>query len=251
MAKAAFPAVQISLLVSDVPDNSLDALASGPTMPDSSTVTDCYSIAERYGMLPDFPAKVRQVFERRSLVETPKPNDPEFANSSYFTLLSNRTAVEAAASHAEALGFSVEVDNTCDDWDYARAANYLLTKLRHLRQRRERVCLISGGEVTVKVGAKSGMGGRNQQFALYCATEIHGEPITVLSAGTDGIDGNSRAAGAMVDGSTIARATSAALQPARALAEFDAFPLLDAIGDSIVTGPTGNNVRDLRLLLAY
>lgn len=251
MAKTAFPAAQISLLVSDVPDNCLDALASGPTMPDSSTVRDCYSIAERFGMLPDFPAKIRQTFERRSLVETPKASDAEFSNSRYFTLLSNRTAVEAAASQAKELGFSVEVDNTCDDWDYARAADFLLIKLRQLRREREHVCLVSGGEVTVKVSAKSGMGGRNQQFALYCASRVQGEAITVLSAGTDGIDGNSSAAGAMIDGSTITRATSAGYDPVRELAEFNAFPIFDAIGDSIITGPTGNNVRDLRVLLAY
>ena len=114
-----------------------------------------------------------------------------------------------------------------------------------------RACLISGGEVTVQVGAKSGRGGRNQQFALYCAQQIAGESITVLSAGTDGIDGNSPAAGAVVDGTTVERARRYGFDVAVALAEFDAFPVLDVIGDAIITGPTGNNVRDLRILLAY
>ena len=114
-----------------------------------------------------------------------------------------------------------------------------------------RACLISGGEVTVRVGAKAGIGGRNQQFALYCAQKIAGDNITVLSAGTDGIDGNSNAAGAVADGTTLERARKRGLDVATALRQFNAFPLFDAMGDSIVTGPTGNNVRDLRILMAY
>jgi hydroxypyruvate reductase len=144
----------------------------------------------------------------------------------------------------------VQIDNSCDDWDYARAADYLLTRLRELRQKTERVCLVSGGEVTVKV-TKSGVGGRNQQFALACAQRIAGENITVLSAGTDGIDGNSPAAGAVVDRTTTARAQAHELDAAAALAKFDAYPFFEALGDAVVTGPTGNNLRDLRILLGY
>ena len=177
--------------------------------------------------------------------------DPAFEHSRYTTVLSNATATNAAVESAALGGFAVEVDNSCDDWDYQRAADYLLRRLRELRHGVSRACLVSGGEVTVQVGAKSGIGGRNQQFALYCAQQIAGENITVLSAGTDGIDGNSPAAGAVVDGSTVERARQSGFDVATALAEFDGFPLLDAIGDAIVTGPTGNNVRDLRILLAY
>ena len=101
------------------------------------------------------------------------------------------------------------------------------------------------------VGNRSGVGGRNQQFALYCAQKIAGESITILSAGTDGIDGNSAAAGAVVDGTTIERANQRGLDVNSAISRFDAFPLLQATGDAVVTGPTGNNVRDLRILLAY
>ena len=118
----------------------------------------------------------------------------------------------------------MHVDNSCDDWDYAKAADYLLNRVRELRKQCSPVCLISGGEVTVKV-ANGGIGGRNQQFALACAEKIAGESITVLSAGTDGVDGNSPAAGAIADGSTVERARRA--------------------------GPTGNNLRDLRILFAY
>ncbi len=112
------------------------------------------------------------------------------------------------------------------------------------------MCLISGGEVTVKV-TNGGVGGRNQQFALACATKIAGENITVLSAGTDGVDGNSPAAGAVVDGSTLERARAKALDARAALEKFDAYPFFSVLGDAVETGPTGNNLRDLRILLAY
>ena len=251
LAQAAAPATQVSLLVSDVPDHSLDALASGPSMPDRSTVSDCYRIADRYALVRRFPPGVRARFDNHELRETPKAGDAAFAKSHYVTVLSNQTAVSAAAVRAAALGFTVEVDNRCDDWDYARAADYLLGRLRHLGSQAERVCLISGGEVTVKVGMNAGVGGRNQQFALYCAQSIAGKSITVLSAGTDGVDGNSTAAGAVVDGTSVSRAQQGGQEPASALADFNAFPFLEAIGDTITIGPTGNNVRDLRVLLAY
>jgi glycerate 2-kinase len=251
LARAAAPAYQVSVLVSDVPENSLDALASGPTMPDTTTIADCHAIVEHYGLREGFPASVRVLFDSGRLEETPKQGDPAFERSRYATVLSNTTAINAAAESSVMGGFAVEVDNSCDDWDFQRAADYLLGRLRELRQGVARACLISGGEVTVQVGAKSGVGGRNQQFALYCAQQIAGERITVLSAGTDGIDGNSPAAGAVVDGSTVERANARGLDVATALTEFDAYPLLEAIGDTIVTGPTGNNVRDLRILLAY
>jgi hydroxypyruvate reductase len=250
LAQAAFPAQQVSLLVSDVPDNTPDALASGPTMPDSTSVEDCYRIAEKHALLPQFPHSTRELFERRALEETPKSDDQAFYRSRWWTILSNQTAVEQASAAAERAGFTVHVDNSCDDWDYERASEYLLTRLRELRKESERVCLISGGEVTVKV-TNGGVGGRNQQFVLACAAKIPGENITVLSAGTDGVDGNSPAAGAVADGTTIARAQSSGVDVGVTLEKFDAYPLFSALGDAIETGPTGNNVRDLRILLAY
>ena len=126
----------------------------------------------------------------------------------------------------------------------------MLKRLHELRKQGPRTCLISGGEVTVKV-TNGGVGGRNQQFALACADKIAGENITVLSAGTDGVDGNSPAAGAVVDGTTITRAQSRGLDVRTALEKFDAYPLFSALNDAIEIGPTGNNVRDLRILLAY
>lgn len=250
LAQAAYPAQQVSLMVSDVPDATPDALASGPTMPDSTTVTGCYAILEKYALLAQFPQSVRELFERHALDETPKSDDPAFVRARWWPVLSNKSALDEAGVAATTHGFAVEVDNSCDDWDYDRAADYLLGRVRHLRQSVSRVCLISGGEVTVKV-TNGGTGGRNQQFALACAQKIAGENITVLSAGTDGIDGNSPAAGAVVDGSTVERAKAAGYDPAAALGSFNAYPLFDALGDAIITGPTGNNVRDLRILLAY
>jgi hydroxypyruvate reductase len=250
MARAAFPAQQVSLLISDVPRGTPDALASGPTMPDSASVEDCYRIAEKHGLLPQFPHSTRELFERHALEETPKSDDQSFYGSRWWTLLSNDTAVEQASAAAKGAGFVVHVDNSCDDWEYERAAEHLLKELRELRKQSPRVCLISGGEVTVKV-TNGGIGGRNQQFALTCAAKIAGENITVLSAGTDGVDGNSPAAGAVADGTTDERAQVKGLNIRRALANFDAYPFFTALGDAIETGPTGNNLRDLRILLAY
>jgi hydroxypyruvate reductase len=251
MALAASPAHQLSILISDVPDNSIDALASGPTMPDTSTVEQCYEIAQQYNLLPQLPPSVRSLFESRGLEETPKKGDPLFERARWWPILSNVTAQKAAVERAAMRGFAIQIDNSCDDWDYRKAADYLLNRLRELRKGVSRVCLISGGEVTVTVDGKPGAGGRNQQFALYCAERIKGENITVLSAGTDGIDGNSPAAGSVVDGTTIARATEKGFSAEAALKGFDAYPLFDALGDTIMTGYTGTNVRDIRVLLAY
>ena len=250
LALAASPAQQVSLLVSDVPDTTLDALASGPTMPDSTTVEDCYAIAEKYGMLKQFPVSVRELFQRHALDDTPKSDDPAFHRSRWWPVISNAAVVKIAGEEAERLGFGVEIDNSCDDWDYRDARDYLLERTRELRKKYPRACLISGGEVTVKV-TDGGVGGRNQHLALAFAEKIAGENITALSGGTDGIDGNSPAAGAIADGTTLQRAKLRGLNAASALAGFDAYPFFNALGDAIVTGPTGNNVRDLRILLAY
>ena len=251
LARAAAPAQQVSIMISDVPENALDSLSSGMTMPDSTTVAACYGVAELYSLVPELPPSVAELFSNRLLEETPKPGDPAFAHSRWWPILSNASVLRGAAARAAAERLAVEVDNSCDDWDYAKAADYLLDKLRALRRGVSRACLISGGEVTVKVTGNAGAGGRNQHFALYCAQRIAGENITVLSAGTDGIDGNSAAAGAVADGSTVERARSLGLDPAAALAGFDSFPLFDSLGDAIVTGPTGNNLRDLRILIAW
>jgi hydroxypyruvate reductase len=253
LAQAAYPAQQVSILVSDVPDDTPDALASGPTMPDSTSIHDCERIAAKYNLVDQFPSSVADLFRQHALDETPKSDDPAFVRARWWTVLSNKVGIDEAVAAATRAGFAVEVDNSCDDWPYDKAADYLLNRLRELRRSVFRVCLISGGEVTVTV-RNGGVGGRNQQFVLACAEQISGDDITVLSAGTDGIDGNSPAAGAVVDGSSLARAGERAgsVEAVRhVLSSFNAYPFLDALGDTVITGPTGNNLRDLRILLAY
>src|SRR5262249_9170498 len=251
MARAAQGAQQVSILVSDVPENALDSLASGPTMPDSSSVEDCLRIARDHTRLEEFPPSVRELFDRHALEETPKNNDPAFARSRWWTVLSNAAAERAAAAAAAERGFAVEIDHSCDDWDYARAADYLLDRVRRLQRELSRACIVSGGGVTVRVGDAGGTGGRTQHFALYCAKKIAGENIPVLSAGPDGIDGNSPAAGAVADGSTVERARLAGLDAAEHLRSFNSFPLFEKLGDTVQTGATGNNVRDVRILLSW
>jgi hydroxypyruvate reductase len=250
LALAAGKAQTLSLLVSDVPPAHLDALGSGPTIGDSTTVAECREILARYGLMEQFPAPVRRFFASAELPETPKPGN---LNARICKLVDSDEMAEAARRHAASLGFHAVIDNACDDWSYDAAANYLLKRLRALRREHARVCLISAGEVTVRVDAAfaNARGGRNQHFALYMATQLRAEdgPIAVLSAGSDGIDGNSDAAGAIVDEHTIDGETrrESAL---RALAEFDSSSWLSARGAAVVTGATGHNLRDLRILLA-
>lgn len=283
LAMAAPEAAKISLLLPDVPLRTLDALSSGPTSPDHSTVSDVRELIAKYDLTEKFPPSVRSFFERVDLPESPgnkgwrppffpkpprnepqplrratastsmKGEDPAFRDSIFEILLSTHDLVESARTLAKKAGYFAVVDNSCDDWDYAAAARYLLERFHSLRKSRHRLCLISVGEVTVTLNRTPGAGGRNQQFALECALDLakyQGEHLTVLSAGSDGIDGNTQVAGAIVDPTTVARAQAFGYDPVQSLATFNACPLFTAIGDSVVTGPTGHNLRDLRLLIA-
>ncbi|CAN5653622.1 glycerate kinase [soil metagenome] len=253
LAAAAAPAEQISLFVSDVPADALDALASGPTLPDRSTLADARRILSQFDLAASMPQSVVDLLLADDAPESPKPGDAAFARSHQIVLADSIALEQAAASRAAELGWQVTVDSSCDDWTAEDAATYLLKRLEDLKQANPtaRVCLISAGEVTVRVPAGSqGHGGRNQHFALLCARETAGSNRVVLSAGSDGIDGNSSAAGAVVDGATVSRADVAGYPVAQALQQFDSHGLLDLLGDTIVTGPTGNNLRDLRILLA-
>lgn len=283
LAIAAPEAMKVSLLLPDVPLRTLDALSSGPTSPDHSTVAEARELLARYSMVPKLPASVRGFFECADLPESPgnkgwRPpflpklpwgeaaptrrmtaaasmtgEDEAFRDSVFEILLSSHDLVESARALARKAGYYAVVDNSCDDWDYADAARYLLGRFHALRAAHPRLCLISVGEVTVKLSPKPGAGGRNQQFALACALELEnhpGERLTVLSAGSDGIDGNTRVAGAIVDPTTAARARVFGFDPEKSLAEFNTCPLFTALGEAIVTGPTGHNLRDLRLLIA-
>ena len=251
LAAAAAPAEQLTMFVSDVPAGALDALASGPTLPDRSTVADVLRIAAKYGLASSLPKAVAALLTPEEMAETPKAGGAEFARSQWIEMLDSTSLTEAAATRAAATGWTVAVDDTCDDWTAEDAAEYLVRRLEGLRAEQSRVCLLSAGEVTVKVPAgKAGRGGRNQHFALMCSERIAGRDWVVLSAGSDGVDGNSPAAGAVVDGTTTARAEAAGSSVKKALAEFDSYGLLSRLGDAIETGPTGNNLRDLRILLA-
>jgi len=250
LALAAGSAQTLSLLVSDVPPAHLDALGSGPTVADTTTVADCREVLARYGLMERFPAPVRRFFASAELPETPRPGE---LIARTCKLLDSDEMAEAARNYAERLGFYAVIDNTCDDWSYDAAADYLLKRLRELRRQHSRVCLISAGEVTVRVDATSASarGGRNQHLALYMAMQLRADdgPVAVLSAGSDGIDGNSDAAGAIVDEYTI-NCEATRMSALRALAEFDSSTWLSRAGASVVTGPTGHNLRDLRILLA-
>jgi glycerate 2-kinase len=283
LAIAAPEAAKISLLLPDVPLRSLDALSSGPTSPDHSTVDEVRELLAKYDLSTKLPPSVRAFFEREDLPESPgnkswRPpffsripwkgaskarrmtaaavlsgEDVPFRDSVFEILLSNHDLVENARILAHNAGYHVVVDNSCDDWDYAEAARYLLERFHALRAVYPRLCIISGGEVTVALPPTAGPGGRNQQFALACALELKKYPderLVVFSAGSDGIDGNTRAAGAVVDPTTSARAINFGFNPDQTLATFNAGLLFVALGDTVDTGPTGHNLRDLRLLIA-
>lgn len=291
LALAANQHACLSLLVSDVPPAQLDALASGPTLPDTSTVAQCREILTRYHLLPRFPPAIRDFFESPALPETPKAFD---LHAHAWTMLDSSDLAATAATAATRLGFHTVIDNTPDDWDYRDAAEYLLERLHRLRAEFGRVCLLSGGEVAVQVPPVShahaapspapetthskppspthsatpsptysptpvpapsptpGKGGRNQHFALYLATLLRPSdaPIAILSAGSDGIDGNSEATGAVVDHNTLTIDPASAEAARSALARFDSGTFFAEHGAAIVTGATGNNLRDLRIFLA-
>ncbi len=252
IATRAFPAHQLTLYISDVPDQFPSMVASGPTMPDESTIDDCYSLAETHKLAAKFPASIRKHFERRTLQETPKPGDEHFSLSGFFCLLSNRDAVEAAKSASENAGFLCEIDSNIWDADFRLVADTSLAALDTLKRKHPQspVALVVGGEVTCPVTGP-GTGGRNQAFALHAAQRIAGQKQVVLSAGTDGRDGNSPASGAVADGQTISRALDRGYDPSHYLALSDSYHFFRSLGDTLDTGFTDNNVRDVRLWLDF
>lgn len=283
LAMAAPEAAKVSLLVPDVPLRTLDALSSGPTSPDHSTVAEVRQLLDKYDLLAKFPPAVRDFFQREDLPESPgnkgwRPpffprmpwagsqpqrtvtaaatmsgEAPAFRDSVFEIMLSSHDLVENARAQAQMAGFHVVVDNSCDDWDYADACRYLLERFNALRSVHPKLCLVSVGEVTVTMDRAPGAGGRNQQFVMASALaleQFQGERLTVLSAGSDGIDGNTQSAGAVADPTTVARAHTFGFRLKSSLAAFDSCPMFTALGDAVVTGPTGHNLRDLRLLIA-
>jgi glycerate 2-kinase len=251
LAAAAPRSVKITFGVSDVPVGQESALASGPTLPDPTTAQDAERVVKEYNLAAKLPASLRAMFENHAMQETPKAGDPAFARAHFDLLLGVHELTHAAHHACEARGFRCICDNATDNWPVEKAAHYLLAQLdAHKRANRDRpVAVLADGELSSPVRG-SGIGGRNSAFVLACVPKIAGKGITVLSAGTDGIDGNSPAAGAVADGKTLERARAAGLDPEDFAERSDAYTFFARLDDVIMTGPTGNNLRDLRILLA-
>lgn len=240
LAQRAFPATVISLLLSDVVGDDMDVIGSGPTVPDRTTCADAAAVLERY-----------HITYRLPMTETPKPGDPVFEQVRNIIVGSNRIAVATAARKARELGYRTLILSTSMEGETKDVARVHAAIAREIATSGNPVkppaCVISGGETTVTLRGH-GKGGRNQEFVLAAALDIAGLPRTVmLSAGTDGTDGPTDAAGAIADGSTLDRAEG--LDAPGALARNDAYPFFDSLGDLIRTGPTGTNVMDVHVVL--
>jgi len=256
LAKLASPARLISLVLSDVVGDSLEAIASGPTVPDSSTYGDCLQIVRRYGLRSQIPAAVIAYLERGAkgeIEETPKPSSAIFETVQNVLIGSNRMAVAAASRRAEELGYHTMILSDSLEGESRVVAQSLSTRVKEIARTNHPVsrpaCLISGGETTVTVRG-DGLGGRNQELALAAAIEIDGlENVVVLSAGTDGTDGPTDAAGGIIDGSTLARGRANSIDATSYLRRNDSYHFLQTTNDLLITGPTLTNVMDLQVAL--
>ncbi len=251
LAEAAPRSRQVSLYISDVNDDDLTSVASGPTLPSEATLDDFQRVIDKYSLLETLPPSVIALIRENRIPSLPS-STPD-ARRSHHLLLDNRDALETARDIAMQLGFAVEVAADLVEGDVSDLVAAHLTRLEDLRQKSpgRSVCLISGGEAVCPVRG-TGRGGRNQEFVLRAALNLDaqaGTDVVVLSAGTDGIDGNSPATGAIADATTVPSAEAHGLSPVACLDNSDSYGFFAAVGGTIVTGPTGNNVRDLRVLL--
>jgi hydroxypyruvate reductase len=251
LTMAAGRATKLTLAISDVPRDYESDIASGPTLPDFSLIYHVEQLIEEYALKKRFPIAVRRWIDDRKMPETPKGEEAAFVNAHFLLLLGMDDLFHPTHHAAEAKGFIACCDNSTDDWPVEKAAQFLLGQLDELLKthRGHRVALIADGEMSSPVMG-NGIGGRNSAFVLACVEKIAGRKIAVLSAGTDGIDGNSPAAGAVANGETLELAWAAGLDPGDAFRRSDAYTFFEKLGDAIVTGPTGNNLRDLRILIA-
>ena len=258
LARLAYPARVVTLMLSDVVGDPLDVIASGPTVPDPTTYADAWAVFGRYGLEETVPASVRERL-RAGMVgdapETLKPGDGIMERVQNVVVGSNRLAAGAAARHAEGLGLNSLVLTTYLQGE-AREVGRVLGALAHELVWRDGpvakpACLILGGETTVTVRGE-GRGGRNQEMALAAALAVEGLPrVMIACLATDGTDGPTDAAGGVVDGETIARARAAGLDPLAYLANNDSYRFLQALGALIQTGPTRTNVNDLAFVMAW
>jgi glycerate 2-kinase len=256
LARAASPARLLSVVISDVVGSPLDAIASGPTVPDPTTFADALAVLRKYGLMERVPGTVRAELERGDAglaPETPKPGDPAFRRATTAVIAENRIAAAAAAAEAGRLGFHTRLLSTYVEGEAKEVGRVLAGIAREIaasgHPEPRPACVVCGGETTVTLSG-TGKGGRNQELALSAGRTLAGLPaVLVVSFATDGTDGPTDAAGGVADGTSWARARAAGLDPARHLAEHNAYPLLKAIGDMIRVGPTNTNVNDLMLVL--
>lgn len=257
LAEIAYPAQVVSLVLSDVINDRIDVIASGPTAPDESTYGDALRVLDRYGLARKVPQNVHEALATGAegkRPETPKTGNPLFAVVQNTVVGSNRMAIRAAEKRAVELGFDTAIV-TSELHGEARERGQWLARvaLEQLSGSGDSaagaICLVSGGETTVTVRG-NGLGGRNMELAVSFAMEIEGvRGITLLSAGTDGTDGPTDAAGGIVDGETTRKARACGFAPESCLANNDSYHLLERVGDLFITGPTGTNVMDLQIVL--
>ncbi len=254
LARAAAPAPVVALLLSDVIGDPLDVIASGPTAADPTTFADALAVLDRFGLRARLPAAARRQLEagaRGELPETPKPGDPLFARVTNMVVGNNGLVAAAAADEARRLGYTPLLLTRSLQGEAREAARVFAAILRDAALTGTPVprpgCLIAAGETTVTVRGP-GKGGRCQEFCLALAPLLAGlGGVLVLAAGTDGSDGPTDAAGAVADGTTAGRARRSRLDPRAALGANDAYSFFGALGDLVVTGPTGTNLMDLYL----
>ena len=251
LAAACAPAPVLTLLISDVPGDVPEVIASGPTLPDPTTCADALAIIDRYRIA--LPAAVRAGLESGAC-ESPKPGDPRFAGHAVSMIATPQQSLDAAAALARSAGLAAHVLSDEIEGESREVGKVHAALARAVARRGtpfSRPCVIlSGGETTVTVRQKGGRGGRAGEFALGCAIALQAEPgVYVLAADTDGIDGIEDNAGAIVTPDTLARASARGLSPARCLDRNDAYNFFAPIGDLVVTGPTFTNVNDFRAVL--
>jgi glycerate 2-kinase len=256
LAQLAHPAYVISLILSDVIGSKLDSIASGPTAPDTTTFSDCLKIVQKYKLKSKIPSSIYDRLKKGAqgkTGETPKPGDLIFKKVKNYIIGSNSLALRSAKQKAEELGFNAMVLSRPVSGDTTRAALRHANLAKSIQEIGDPIpppaCLISGGETTVKIRGK-GLGGRNQEFVLVGAAKIAGlKNMVMLSAGTDGTDGPTDAAGAICDGNTIRRAIQKGLDYRQYLDNNDSYHFFQKLGDLLKTGPTNTNVMDIHLVL--
>lgn len=254
LALSAHPARVVSLILSDVVGDDLDVIASGPTVPDPSTFQDCLDILSKYRITEKLPKTINRHFvdgTQGKIKETPKPGHPAFDHADHFIIGNNFQALDAAKLYAESLGYNTVMLTSLLTGETRDAAHFQAAILREMARSGHPAappaCLLSGGETTVTLKGK-GKGGRNQEFALASALALEDiGPVVCLSAGTDGTDGPTDAAGAIVDSTTLARARTKKLNAAVYLDDNDSYHFFQLLGDLLITGPTMTNVMDLRI----